>query len=53
MTDTMKLISPVDGSLYAERAIASDAEIASTFSLAGTRRKAGRRCRSRPASTTA
>ncbi len=34
MTETMKLISPVDGSLYAERPVASDAEIARTFSLA-------------------
>lgn len=34
MTETMKLISPVDGSLYAERPIASDAEIARIFSHA-------------------
>lgn len=34
MTDTMKLISPVDGSLYAERPIATEAEIGRVFSAA-------------------
>jgi acyl-CoA reductase-like NAD-dependent aldehyde dehydrogenase len=34
MTETVKIISPVDGSVYAERQIASDAEIASAVSSA-------------------
>ena len=34
MTETVKVISPVDGSLYAERPIASDAEIASALTAA-------------------
>lgn len=40
MTDVMKLISPVDGSVYAEREVASEAEIARTFSLARDAQKA-------------
>jgi acyl-CoA reductase-like NAD-dependent aldehyde dehydrogenase len=40
MTDVMKLISPVDGSVYAERAVASEADIARTFSLARDAQKA-------------
>ena len=39
MPETVKIISPVDGSVYAERPIASDAEIASAISSAR-----GRRC---------
>ena len=34
MPETVKIISPVDGSVYAERPIASDAEIASAISSA-------------------
>ncbi|WP_075217205.1 aldehyde dehydrogenase family protein [Mongoliimonas terrestris] len=34
MSSTLKVISPVDGSLYAERPIASDTEIAAVFSAA-------------------
>lgn len=34
MTDTLKIISPVDGSLYAERPLADDAEIGATLERA-------------------
>ena len=34
MSEVVKIISPVDGSVYAERPIASDAEIASAISSA-------------------
>lgn len=36
MTETLKIISPVDGSVYAERAVATDAEIASAITAART-----------------
>lgn len=39
MTETLKLISPVDGSLYAERPLASEAEVAGVFSAARSAQK--------------
>lgn len=36
MTETLKIISPVDGSVYAERPIATDTEIASAITAART-----------------
>jgi acyl-CoA reductase-like NAD-dependent aldehyde dehydrogenase len=46
MTETIRRISPVDGRVYAERAIAGDAEIAAAITAA---RAEAPRCR---ASTT-
>lgn len=40
MSTTMKLISPVDGSVYAERAIATEAQVAAVFSAARDAQKA-------------
>ncbi|MCP4380704.1 MAG: aldehyde dehydrogenase family protein [Hyphomicrobiales bacterium] len=43
MTDTLKIISPIDGSVYAERPLADDAEIATTLKRARTARTEWRR----------
>jgi acyl-CoA reductase-like NAD-dependent aldehyde dehydrogenase len=40
MTQTVKCVSPVDGSVYAERPLASDAAIAATFERARAARRA-------------
>lgn len=40
MTDVMQLVSPVDGSVYAERPIASEAEVGRVFRLARIAQKA-------------
>ncbi|WP_237153140.1 aldehyde dehydrogenase family protein [Oryzibacter oryziterrae] len=39
MSEVMKLISPVDGSVYAERKVASEAEVARVFRLAADAQK--------------
>ncbi len=43
MTETISCISPVDGRLYAERALAGDAEIATALAAADAAQKAWRR----------
>jgi len=40
MTETVKIVSPVDGRVYAERPVASAADIEAAVSRAGAARKA-------------